>query len=243
MTPVASRRLRPETKRGLPDEALAMFDKHGELLHVAPPEVVSSLRHLLGRFRMGTGVAVPERLGITSTITGEGVTFISRSLAVVMAHDTGRRVCLVELNWSNPTLGPDGRPLPGMADVLRGSLTLDEALVGTLEPSLALLPAGAATPAERSMLANSEVLDKKLTELGSTYSHLVIDLPALRAASEALTLAVQNQALIMVIAAGVTHQPQIRSALDDLGHTEVLGAVVNRSSSMMPSFVQRWFTY
>ena len=43
-----------------------------------------------------------SRLAVTSALHGEGVTFMTRSLASVLAYDTTESVVIVDLNWKNP---------------------------------------------------------------------------------------------------------------------------------------------
>jgi Mrp family chromosome partitioning ATPase len=100
----------------------------------AARELVSSIQRLHGE---GT---VPVRLGITSPLSGEGVTYIARTVATVLAHDFRRHVCLVELNWPDDQIGRRRRtrfrrrkvanadPESGIADVLRRELSRREGL-------------------------------------------------------------------------------------------------------------------
>src|SRR3954454_19745865 len=66
------------------DGSLSLVDETGEIIQVTPAPVVESLRYMLARLRLGDAGELPDRLGITSAIRGEGVTFLSRALALVL---------------------------------------------------------------------------------------------------------------------------------------------------------------
>ena len=97
---------------------------------------------------------LPDRLGFTSAVSGEGASFLSRSLALILANDVARRVCIVDLNWWSPSEWPEEGEMGGMADVARGMLSVEDALIPTTNPGLSYVPAGATTAAERPLLAH-----------------------------------------------------------------------------------------
>ena len=230
---------RPGDASGV-EGALTLTDELGEPLHTIPGEVAESLRYLVARARAtGTG-DLPQLLGITSAISGEGVTFMSRSLALVVAHDAGRSVCLVDLNWWSPHTWPTGDPnQPGVADVLRGSIDLGYALLPTDHPTLDLLPAGATTPIERAALANSTAVKEMFGWLCEYYEHVFVDLPAIHETSEALTLAKACGSVALVIGQGVTPSTQVRDAVAELEGIDLIGVALNRASSKVPGFLRR----
>jgi len=222
-----------------PEGELTLVDESGDAIHVALPAVTESLRYMLARMRLDE-IEVPVRLGLTSAITGEGVTYVTRSLALVLTNDAARNVCIVDLNWADPSEWSNGVvPEAGLAEVIRDSLPLDEALVPTGNLGLSFLPAGTASIAERPVLANSTELREVLSELSERFHHVLLDLPAVHATSEALTLAEYSNALALVVNQGVTPESQVKSALDQLSGVETLGIILNRSVSKIPRIVRR----
>ena len=221
------------------DGSLSLVTDSGELVQATPAPVVESLRYMLGRIRLGDGVELPERLGLTSAISGEGVTFVTRAMALVLANDASRRVCLVDLNWWAPTPWPAPAGQVGIADVIRGSEALEDALVTTGNPGLSVLPAGQATVGERPIFANSTELDKLLVELSETFDHVLVDLPAVRLTSEALRLAEASRTVAFVVNQGVTPEDQLKAAIDDFQRVPLLGVILNRASTKIPKFIRR----
>ncbi len=220
------------------DGRLTLLDEAGEIIQVAPAPVTESLRYMLARLRLGDGGELPERLGLTSAIRGEGVTFISRALAMVLTNDAAKRVCVVDLNWWAPSNWPTDETQLGVADILRDGVDLDQAMVATGNPGLHLLPAGATTPTERPTLARSAELDKLFVALSEEVDHVIVDLPAVHATSEALTLAENCRSIAMVVGQGITPDSQVKSALDELKGISILGVILNRSYSKIPRIVR-----
>jgi Mrp family chromosome partitioning ATPase len=219
------------------DGSLSLLDEAGLVVEVATAPVTESLRYMLARLRLGEHAEFPHRLGLTSAISGEGVTFITRALALVLAADVANRVCVVDLNWWSPSDWP-GPDVPGIADVLRDELPLDEALHPTGNSGLHIVPAGAATTAERPALAGSVELSKALDELNEGFEHVLLDLPAIQASSEALTLADNCSSLALVVRQGVTPESDVKAALDEIDGVPLLGVILNRSSSKIPRIIR-----
>jgi Mrp family chromosome partitioning ATPase len=193
---------------------------------------------MLARLRIGDGSELPERVGITSAVSGEGVTYICRSLALVLNNDANKRVCVVDLNWSSPSQWPDaGRP--GVAQVLEGVASLDDVLVPSGNAGLTFLPSGTTSVFDRPLLANNPRLDKVFLELADNFDHVLLDLPAVQATSEALTLAERAGAVAVVVSQGVAPESQVRDALDELHGVKVLGVILNRASSRVPAVIRR----
>jgi Mrp family chromosome partitioning ATPase len=221
------------------DGSLSMLDEAGDLVQLVPAPVTESLRYMLGRLRLGDGDELPDRLGLTSALQGEGVTYLTRALALVLTNDAAKRVCIVDLNWWSPSDWPGADGEPGVAEVVRDGLPLEQALVPTGNPGLHVLPAGRATPAERPALARSPELEKLFVELADEFDHVLLDLPAVHLTSEALVLAENCRSLIMVVGQGVTPDGEVRSALGELSGVTVMGVILNRSYSKIPRFLRK----
>jgi len=221
------------------DGSLSLVTEDGTTLHVAAPTVTESMRYMVARLRTADA-EIPHTIGVTSTIAGEGTTYIARSLALVLANDVARRVCLVDLNWWSPSPWGDApAELPGMADVIRDGMPLEDMLLTTTTPNLSVLPAGVATPAERPPFANSPEVNKAILELSAQFDHVVLDLPALTATSEALGLAEASGAVAFVVDQGVTPEPQVKAAIEELQGVTMLGVILNRGTSKIPGMIKR----
>ena len=147
-TPSRAPDRRPWNDAGvMEDGGLAIVDEHGELRHVTAARVATSVRYLLARLQTEADSDIPRRMAFTSTLSGEGVTFIANSFASVLAHDLARRVCVVDLNWWSSGNGESkegAEPRPGMFEVLWRETDIADVLVATQTPNLWLLPPGRA---------------------------------------------------------------------------------------------------
>ena len=226
--------------RAVDDSALTISDESGNTLFRASPTVASSVRYLLARIQLNDAAGLPQRLAVTAALRGEGATFVSQSIAAVIAHDLNRRCCLVDLNWGHPTdYASATRDSSGIADVVNSGMSLDEVLVTTAEPNLMIMPAGVVPVSQRPVLAKSDRLAEVIDELAEHFEHLILDLPAVLATSDALALALLCDAYALVVHQGVTTQDQVLDAFDELRGVVSLGIILNRNSTSIPKFLRR----
>ena len=220
--------------RGLTSE-IVIRDTDGSALARVPPKVRQEMQYLWTRLEVHDG-DMPASVAITSQVSGEGVSFISRALAMVLSRQGS--VCLVEANWWGQGL-PMANTGEGLVGVLLGSSELDEALMPTGHANLTVLPAGDMVASGGTVAFSGEAVTHVLTELGRRVNHVVIDAPALTTSSVALTLTAAADAALLVARQRVTRVDQVESAVNDLRHTRLLGVVLNNSRVAMPRFLQR----
>jgi Mrp family chromosome partitioning ATPase len=179
---------------------------------------------------------VPRSIGITSQLAGEGVSFTSRALAVVLAR--AGETCLLESNWWNPVVrvGPEN---PGLAGLLQGRGTLPEVIIPTNHSGLSIVPAGDLTESGQAVMANTAAMRTILDSLHTRFEFVVVDLPAILTSATALSFAAATEASILVVRQRVTRVDQVESAIRDLRHTNLLGVVFNANKVAMPGFLQR----
>jgi Mrp family chromosome partitioning ATPase len=218
---------------------LAIVGREGLLLHMAPPDVANSLRFFLSRLWQSGDVGLPPTIAISSAIEGEGVTFVARSLAAVMAHDLDRSICLLETNWWS---APDSTAVDrrtGLADVLRGQCTVDQALVHTSDDRLVMLTSGDIPVAARPAMVASSAFADVLKLLTKVFDAVVIDAPPVLKASEATSIVRHAEAAVLVVRQGVTTERQLGTAIDELSGIE-LGLILNRCSTRIPKPLRRF---
>ena len=205
---------------------------HGEAVH--------SYRHMLSRLNR-EGYALPNKLGLLATLRQEGNTYTATALATTMATDLQKSICVVELNWHWPGLTKLLPQLesPGLAAVLQDEASLDDAIVATGLPNLSLLPAGELALEKRPITARSQKLTDTITELSQKFDHLLLDVPAILATSDAITLATLSDACALVIHQGVTPIGDVKRALDDVEHIQMLGVIMNQVAIKTPKLFLR----
>lgn len=100
---------------GTVDGGLAILDQEGRLIHMTPSRVAGALRYFLARVQLHDSQGMPERLALTSALVGEGVTYVTRSLAAAIAYDTEASVVIVDLTFRRPRAGTKGKTGTGPA--------------------------------------------------------------------------------------------------------------------------------
>lgn len=157
-----------------------------------------------------------NRILVCSAHPGEGKTFCSVNLALSMAAEKDIDVLLIDADFAKPsvvsTLGlPDG---PGLMDVLADpALAVEDCVLRTEFPALAVLPAGRGTNNDTEYLASartSHLLDS-LTA-GHPNRILLFDSSPLLSASSAAVLAGHVGQALMIVRADKTSENALREA-------------------------------
>ena len=185
---------------------------------------------------LGKGAAPVTRgnlIMVTSSLPGEGKSFVSLNLAMSMAMEVDCRVLLVDadvLKPSIPRLLGIARER-GLMDVLTTpGLSLGEVLLKTNVPSLDLLLAGS-PHGESSELLASEGMRRLLDELSSRYPDriIVFDSPPLLATTESRVLASAMGQVVLVVEAERTTHGTLESALSTVESCPVVLTMLNKA--------------
>jgi len=164
---------------------------------------------------------------IASAYPSDGKSTTSANFAITMAH-AGARVLLVDGDIHRGVLHEvfGAVASPGLAEVLAGQRSWQEAVVETSTPGLYLLPRGVAPKQAGNLFARS---GKFLAEVEVAYDYCIFDSAPVLMADDVLTLAPQADALIMVIRAAFTSGRVAKAALDllRLRRVNVVGLVFN----------------
>jgi capsular exopolysaccharide synthesis family protein len=123
---------------------------------------------------------------VTSTVAGEGKTFISSSLATTFAAH-GERVVVVDCDLRRPAVNRffHIENLKGVIDICTASATLDEVLVKDVRPRVDIIPTGGRSKNPTQIL-NSKEFAAMLSELKKRYDRVFIDTPPVAVVSDAL---------------------------------------------------------
>jgi protein-tyrosine kinase len=197
---------------------------------IAPHSAVAEqYRAIRGRITQHEEHAPLRTVMITSPGGNEGKSITAANLALTMAQEIQRQVVLVDADLRGPSLhalfGIDSSG-PGLAEVLAGEATLDEALVYLADFRLTVLPAGGA-PQFPTELLGSASMRRTLDTLRARFDRVLLDLPAVMPLADVGTLAPLADGVVMVVRAGTTQRPALDQALAALEDTKILGVVLN----------------
>lgn len=185
--------------------------------------------------RKGAGALERSNLiMVTSSLPGEGKTFVSVNLAMSLAMELDKTVLLVDADVSRPSvLSRLGVPQSsGLLDILsHDTLEMNEVLLRTNIEKLSLLPAG--TPQGRATeLLASDSMDRLLDELAARYADRIIifDAPPLLPSTESRVLATHMGQVVLVVEADKTSQKSVTQALATIEACPVVLPLLNKIS-------------
>jgi capsular exopolysaccharide synthesis family protein len=136
---------------------------------------------------------------VTSSVPGEGKSVTSAHLAAAIAA-SGKKVVLVDADLRRPTqdrLFESGR-VPGLAEVLSGIMSLDDAVLDAGIPNLHLLHAGHANENSIGLILKPRML-QVLDALRSNADLVVVDTPACSVVGDALFLADYADCILQIV--------------------------------------------
>jgi capsular exopolysaccharide synthesis family protein len=167
----------------------------------------------------------------TSTISGEGKTYISINLATSLAF-LNKKILVVGLDIRNPRLGdylemPTGK---GVTNYL-----IDDKLEATdiiqhsgIHPNLDIIQAGTIPPNPSELLMNPR-LDDLFTYLRSRYDYIIVDTAPVGLVSDTFSLNRITDVCLYIARIGMTHRESIRylNSIHDRGRLKRLYLIAN----------------
>jgi capsular exopolysaccharide synthesis family protein len=125
---------------------------------------------------------------VTSTIPGEGKSFVTTNLALTFAAH-GEKVVIVDCDLRKPNIHKSFRieNLKGVIDLCTGTANIEDVVVRNQHNNLDIIPTGGRAKNPTQIL-NSKRFEIMLSELRKRYDRVLIDTPPLAAVSDALII-------------------------------------------------------
>lgn len=119
----------------------------------------------------------PKIVSITSTISGEGKTFVAINFAGIIAY-SGKRVIVIDLDMRKPKIhiGFGSDNLKGMSTLLIGKDEVKNCIKNSEQPGLDFITAGPIPPNPSELIINGK-LNGILDSLKQAYDVIIIDNP------------------------------------------------------------------
>jgi tyrosine-protein kinase Etk/Wzc len=147
----------------------------------------------------------------TSSVSGEGKSFVSSNLAVTLAY-ASRKTIILEMDLRKPKvsvsfgLSPDN---PGIGNYLAKLETnLSKLIQSSGIPGLDILGCGPILP-NPSELLEMDTLDELINKLKETYDDIIIDSPPIHLVTDALIISRVADASLYVVRQGYTHKYEL----------------------------------
>lgn len=167
---------------------------------------------------------------MTSSMSGEGKSFVALNLAVTLAL-SGEKVALLELDLRKPKISEalELKNSKGFTQYIIGQAELTEIIQPSgVVPSLHIMPSGAVPP-NPSELLSSKKLNELFDTLKKEYDYIVVDSAPVGLVTDAQLLSKYSDTVLYVCRMNYTFKEQLRNA-DELmrsGKMQKMNLVVN----------------
>lgn len=173
----------------------------------------------------------PRIIMITSTVPGEGKSFVAANLAVSIAQGINEHVLLMDCDLRMPSIHRSfgfGN-VYGLSDYLANGASLSSSLLKTKVEKLTILPGGKPQHNAAELLS-SEKMSQLLAEVKTRYPdrYIIIDSAPPQLTAETGAIARQVDGIIIVVKFGSTRRELVEDTLKKLDKKKMLGVIINR---------------
>jgi len=194
-----------------------------------PTAEAEAIRSLRTSLMVSAWADPPRAILVSSATAGEGKTTVAINLASVLAQQG--KTCLIEGDLRRPmielTMGLQAQA--GLVEVLSGKAALNEAIIPSGDvPGLSILPIRAVPENPSDLLASGQMA-AVIRSARETFDYVVIDSPPVIPFSDARSLALLCDAVILVSRYGFTTRRSITLSAEMLSDMQVplMGVVLN----------------
>ncbi len=211
-----------------PPDGSAELNKRRIALLQPESYVSEQFRALRGRIDAIASQREIKTISITSAFPGEGKTTCAINLAIVTSMSLARRVLLIDCDLRRPKVHPalGLKPEIGLAEVLAGASSIDDAISTAKGLTLDVLPV-CGRPANPSELLSSLEMRRLVEEVSSRYDRVIIDTPAALGLPDAKAVSDLCDGMVVVVRADVTAQSDLEAVLEILDRQRILGLLIN----------------
>ncbi len=182
---------------------------------------------------------------ITSSMPGEGKSFIAINLAASLAS-IGKRTLLIDLDLRKSSLNKKFNypKNVGLSIFLTGNSTIDEMVITADFPNLSFVPAGPIFPNPSELLI-TEHFDSLFDKLKEKYEYIILDTPPLGAVSDAFVLSKYANYFFLISRLNYTKKTILPEVLADIEKHELknFDIVVNDMNFKKSSYGQYYGSY
>jgi capsular exopolysaccharide synthesis family protein len=194
------------------------------------PHYAALVRRLRSNGSGWTG-ATPRVIGVTSCLTGEGVSTVAANLAVAAANVSSGPVLLVDANAHQPSVHKifQVRAELGLTDAITGNRSAFECLVEAPISRLSLMLAGS-IPKDGEVAYDPESIEELLDSLKHVFHLAIFDLPPANELTTCFAIANRLDGVLLVVEAERARHDVLRRAIQQLARiqTNILGVVFNK---------------
>ena len=188
--------------------AIGYSDKDTDLLVAEHPRtlVAESFRSIRSALFYVASEKRCKNILVTSSVSGEGKTFVSINIALAMAL-SGKKTCVMSMDLRKPKLSAYmGLPnKTGLSSYLVGKCGKEEIVHPAQYKDLYLIPSGPEPPNPSELLLK-EKLDDLMEHLEEAFDVIVMDSPPIGLVSETMDLLRFSDVNLYIVRQGFTHK-------------------------------------
>lgn len=169
-------------------------------------QIAESFRNIRSNLDFISNKPGSKLIAVTSTISGEGKTFVSINLAGILAF-TGKKVIIIDADMRKPKIhvGFNVSNEKGLSNLLIGKNNLEECIFHSELENLHFITAGPVPP-NPSELILSNAMTQLIERLQKEYDYVLIDNPPIGIVTDSMTLLQRADYPIYVFRAGVSRK-------------------------------------
>lgn len=197
-----------EEATNLPVIGELSYVEGGKQLSLKQPEdlpIIEQFRQLDAQLGLYSRTFRKKKILVTSSLSGEGKSFVSKNLAYSLAQ-SGKRVILLDMDFRKPntTRAFNLKDHKGIVDYLKEETNLDELIVqSAMDPNLYIFPAGTQGQDHTQLLLNGK-MECLIERLSESYDYIIMDSAPLDLVSDANLLAEFSEITLLVVRHGFT---------------------------------------
>lgn len=186
-------------------------------------------RTLRSRLYQIAGTRHLRRLLVTSSMQGEGKTFVATNLVRSIIRQADKRALLIDADLRAPRLHTAlGAPSTlGLSDYLRGEADEYRIVQNSETPNLCFIPCGTRVPNPSELLL-SERMKVLLDTMTPAFDWIILDSPPSLPVHDASSLADICDGVLFVVRAGETSYEVAKKATSEFRDKNLIGVVMNQ---------------
>lgn len=214
-------------------EKIKLIDQQLVTFDYSPTPIGEAYRSLRTNLVFSKQTGRIHSFVITSTAPGDGKSFTAANVAISMAqHKSNTLIIDADLRRGvlHNTFGIQKEP--GLTNYLTGMVSFQHIINETLIPNLSLISCGSLLP-NPSELLGSHQMKRFLDDARRKFDLVIFDSPPLNAATDAIVIGTQVDAVVLVIRAGITDRNIAKQKLEMFKNVSarLLGVVLNGTTA------------
>lgn len=196
---------------------LSLVKKQNQGIFIEPTETadVEQFRQLRVTMGLYGRTFTKKKIMVTSSIPGEGKSFVSTNLAASLAA-SGKKVALLDFDLRNPTTSVlfDAYKQPGIIEFLMNDLKPEDIIKNTSIDKLSIVPAGIEIGDHTEHLLNGK-LEILFAYLEEAFDYVIIDTPPVDLVSDGFLLSQYCDITLLVMRHAYTPKSLVQRLAQD----------------------------